>query len=267
MASNATETQNPKDPKNKHLHHLWPYIVASKNFSPYGPALQNPFPLPKEDTLQGEKKLELVFKWKNFQENFSIDEFRDYLVENIDEICKELSTRWLCSVCEVLADCSEDVEEKLAALYVPIVVRITQGATANMKHRNALPPEYTDKMFREHGEIRSKFKGKYYTWDGVHCIEGIDGVYTNLFKRMKINIEKYSHLYKIFQRVIQILLDNKTSFIPYENTGPGPDVLRSELREALDIKQLSKSERESARVEFRYLSRKGKPPGSEEGKI
>jgi hypothetical protein len=227
MATTATENQNPRDPNNKYLHHLWPYIVASKNFSPYGPALSNPFP-----NKEGEKKFEKIFKWKNFQENFSIDEFRDYLVENIDEICEELSTRWLCSVCEVLVDCSEDAGEKLAALYIPIIVRITQGATANMKHRNALFPEYTDKMHREHGEIRGKFKGRYHTWDGVHCIPGIDGVYSNLFKRIKINIEKYSHLDKILQRVMKILLDSKTSFIPHEDPS-----LAKELRGALDIKQ------------------------------
>ena len=196
MADPSNESQHPLDPKNKHLYYLWPYIVYSRN---YGPLSPNSQPVSQE-----------------IEDNFDFNkDIKDYVSKNIDEICEQLSTRWLVSLTDTYADCSSDVGERLAACNISTVVRLTQASTAHMKQRGVLTPEYTEEKKKEYMKLRKIYENHYFLCDGVHCIPGTDGVYTNLISRTSKNIKGYKELHKIFKKVIDVLLINETSFLPF----------------------------------------------------
>ena len=211
MANNTNESQNPTDPKYKHLYHLHPYICYARSLGPQGRSFQTP----------------QSSKIKDFDFNRDI---RDYVSENIDEICEQLSTRWLYAIAETYADCSSDVGERLAAINISTIVRLTQSSTAHMQQRGVLSPEYTEEKEKEHMKLKEIYKSNYFLWDGVHCIPGIDGVYANLISRISKNIKSYKELHKIFKKIIDILLINETSFLPYSP-------MRPEIKLALLIRE------------------------------
>ena len=196
MADNSNETQYPLAPTNKHLYYLWPYIVYSRNYSPMGRNIQ---PV----------KQEII---DNFDFNKDI---KDYVSKNIDEICEKLSTRWLVALTDTYADCSDDPGERLAACNISSIVRLTQASTAHMKQRGVLKPEFTKEKQKLSHKLIKSYDNHYFLWDGVHCINGGDGVYTNLIARISKNMKRYKELHKIFKKIINVLLDNETSFMPY----------------------------------------------------
>ena len=118
------------------------------------------------------------------------------------------------AIAETYADCSSDVGERLAAINISTIVRLTQSSTAHMQQRGVLSPEYTEEKEKEHMKLKEIYKSNYFLWDGVHCIPGIDGVYANLISRISKNIKSYKELHKIFKKIIDILLINRTSFLP-----------------------------------------------------
>ena len=196
MADNSNETQYPKAPTNTHLYYLWPYIVYSRNYSPMGMNIQ---PVSRE-----------------IKENFDFNkDIKDYVSKNIDEICEKLSTRWLVALTDTYADCSDDVGERLAACNISSIVRLTQASTAHMKQRGVLTPEFTKEKQKLSHKLIKSYDNHYFLWDGVHCINGGDGVYTNLIARISKNMKRYKELHKIFKKIINVLLDNETSFMPY----------------------------------------------------
>ena len=107
--------------ESKHLNFIKPYIMIGRKLvydNPNGKFLyehwggRNPF---------GKD----VDKLTEFIDNYSFDELKKYVEENIDEICNELDTRWLLSLCELYVDLSQVIKDKSDALV--IITFITNG--------------------------------------------------------------------------------------------------------------------------------------------
>ena len=196
MANTRLEAINPKDPKNKHLYYLWPYIVYSRNFGPNGPSV---YGIPKE-----------IVNTFNFEKDI-----KEYVDKNIDEICKEFDARWISALMDTYADLSEDVGEKLGATNISSLIRITQATTSNMYHRGVMGEEFTSDIEKRIIKYQSKYNlGNCILWSGMHAWDGRDGIYTNLFYRIKQAIKTYPTLDKLYTRAVNILVTENTSLFP-----------------------------------------------------
>ena len=144
---------------------------------------------------------------------------KKYVNENIDEICNELDTRTLISLCEVYIDLSEDRKDKSDALILVTFIKIIQSTTSAMKIRGVLSPEWT-KEKRE--EAQEKYEPLYpqmdtILWDGMRLMLGGDNVYINLFTRISSVLKDNEVMFKIWIKVATVLLEVETSFIALDN--------------------------------------------------
>ena len=194
MADNSNETQNPLDPKYKHLYHLHPYICHARSFSPMGVTIQRGRTNPINKDL---------FDFKT--------DIKGYVSENIDEICEELSTRWLVALTDTYCDLSDDIGERLAALNITTLVRIIQSSTANMYQSGAFGDIKASKSHKI--KLLNKYNNKFFMWDGCHCIPGTDLIYINLIKRTLKCTKNYIEIDKIYKKIIKVLVQEKTSFL------------------------------------------------------
>jgi len=158
-------------------------------------------------------------KLREFIDNYSFDELKKYVNENIDEICNELDTRTLISLCEVYIDLSEDRKDKSDALILVTFIKIIQSTTSAMKIRGVLSPEWT-KEKRE--EAQEKYEPLYpqmdtILWDGMRLMLGGDNVYINLFTRISSVLKDNEVMFKIWIKVATVLLEVETSFIALDN--------------------------------------------------
>lgn len=196
MAKTELEAIDPKDPKNKHLYHLWPYIVYSRNFGPNSPSVH---PTPEE-----------IINTFNFQKDI-----KEYVDKNIDEICKEFDARWISALMDTYADLSEDVGEKLGATNISSLIRITQATTSNMYHRGVMGEEFNSDIKKSIKKYKLKYNlGNCILWSGMHAWDGRDGIYRNLFYRIKQAIKTYPTLDKLYTRAVNILVTENTSLFP-----------------------------------------------------
>ena len=196
MANTKLEAIDPKDPKNKHLYNLWPYIVYSRNFGPNGPSVY-PTPGDIKNTFNFEKDI------------------KEYVDKNIDEICKEFDARWISALMDTYADLSEDIGEKLGATNISSLIRITQATTSAMYHRGVMEEEFNSDIKKKITKYQSKYDlGNTILWSGMHAWDGRDGIYINLFYRIKQAIKTYPTLDKLYTRAVNILVTENTSLFP-----------------------------------------------------
>lgn len=201
--------------ESKHLNFIKPYIMIGRKLvydNPNGKFLyehwggRNPF---------GKD----VDKLTEFIDNYSFDELKKYVEENIDEICNELDTRTLISLCEIYIDLDQDRKNKGDALILVTFIKIIQSTTSVMKIRGVLSPEWT-KEKRE--EAQEKYEPLYpqmdtILWDGMRLIVGNDNHYINLLTRISSVLEDNKVMFKIWIKVATVLLEVETSFIALDN--------------------------------------------------
>ena len=201
--------------ESKHLNFIKPYIMIGRKLvydNPNGKFLyehwggRNPF---------GKD----VDKLTEFIDNYSFDELKKYVEENIDEICNELDTRWLLSLCELYVDLSKVIKDKSDALVIITFIRIIQTTTAVMKVRGVLSPEWTKEKREESQEKYEPLYPSMHTilWDGIPRSAGHDNIYINLFTRISSVLKDNEVMFKIWIKVATVLLDAETSFIALDN--------------------------------------------------
>lgn len=195
MSDITNETINPKDPKNKHLFYLYPYIVYCRNFGPNSPATQ-----------VWDKSLTETF---DFEKDFVL-----YINTNIKEIVAELNARWIAAVCDVYVDCSNKAEERLAALLMSTFIRQTQVATTHLYWRGGIHPEYklTEDLHKQ-ANLKNKYNNRTVLWSGMHGVIG-DDIYRNLFYRTNSCLKDLPVFLKFFRKVVKCLVKENTTVAP-----------------------------------------------------
>jgi len=195
MSNTNLEAIDPKDPKNKHLFYLYPLIVYCRNFGPNSPTTQS-----------WDKELTTTF---NFQKDIS-----EYVKRNYIEIAKEFNARWITALCEAYVDCTDNPEERLAALLLSSFIRQTQVATTHLYWRGAMYPEYieTEKLHSQ-SNLEKKYGNTTVLWSGMHGVIG-DDIYRNLFYRINSTLKKTPIFRKFFIKVVRTLLTENTAINP-----------------------------------------------------
>lgn len=133
--------------------------------------------------------------------NFNIDtifpRFKNYVIDNIDEICQELNTRWLVLICDTLVDHSDDEIETYIAFNISFLVNYERLSQTNY-NKNSIVDMVNVKEL----------------WDGCDSFHLINGdTILNLISRMsKLNHNiNYPHLSKIFKTVLDRMYENDTT--------------------------------------------------------
>ena len=154
-------------------------------------------------------------KLREFIDNYSFDELKKYVEENIDEICNELDTRWLLSLCELYVDLGKVIKDRSDALVIITFIRIIQTTTSVMSIRGVLSPHWNTEK-RLESQKKYSTSDKLYDsilWDGIPRSPGNDNVYINLFTRTFNVLNDNEVMFKIWKKTVTILLDIETSFI------------------------------------------------------
>lgn len=195
MSNTKNEALDPKDPKNIHLHHLYPYIIYCRNFGPNSPTVQ-----------EWDQELISSFDFKR--------DFSDYVNTHIKEIAIEFDARWIAAICDVYIDCSNNSEERLAALLISSFIRQTQIATTHLYWRGGMHPEYElTKELHSKSNLHEKYDNTTVLWSGMHGVIG-DDIYRNLFYRVNSSLKHMPVFLKLFKKVIRSLLIENTVVYP-----------------------------------------------------
>lgn len=195
MSNTKLEAIDPKDPTNKHLYYLYPYIAYTRNFGPNSPTTQ-----------EWDRELTSTFNFEN--------DISNYVKINYKEIAKEFNARWITALCESYVDCSNNSEERLAALLLSSFIRQTQVATTHLYWRGGMHPEYkdTEKLHLE-SKLDKKYDNTTVLWSGMHGVIG-DDIYRNLFYRINSSLKNTPIFHKFFIKVVRTLLTENTVINP-----------------------------------------------------
>jgi len=196
MSNLNLEAIDPRDPKNKHLYYLYPFILYCRNFGPNSPATQ-----------VWDKELTSTF---NFEEDIS-----KYVKTNYKEIANEFNARWITALCEAYIDCSNNSEERFAALVLSSFIRQTQVATTHLHWRGEIQPE-----------LQIKYGHSKRLWSGMHGVIG-DDIYRNLFYRINLTLKKTPIFRKFFIKVVRTLITENTVINP---SGKQDQITRNTMR-------------------------------------
>lgn len=163
----AKEYQNPVDKKNKHLFHLFPMIKAHRR-----------------------------------NDEFNFHEWHRYITENITEICKELNTRWLISICDTYLMSGNEKQQSLAAIPIMFVNNLKFYITFNY-----ILQEYWDGKTVE-------FEPNKELWDGVIMFNFKNKIYEdtlmNMFDRiMEIYRTENDIFFKIYVTIMIRYYENE----------------------------------------------------------
>lgn len=208
MSNLNLEAIDPRDPENKHLYYLYPFIVYCRNFGPNSPATQG-----------WDKELTSTF---NFKKDIS-----EYVKANYKEIANEFNARWITALCEAYIDCSNNSEERFAALVLSSFIRQTQVATTHLYWRGGIDPEYTatEKLHSE-SNLEVKYGNTTVLWSGMQGVIG-DDIYRNLFFRINSTLKRTPIFRKFFIKVVRTLLTENTVINP---TGKQDGITRNTMR-------------------------------------
>ncbi len=122
----------------------------------------------------------------------------EFVEENIDDVCAQLNSRWLVSICDTYADFG-DIPHRNNALLISLLCnyeRIVQTTKFASK------------------PIRKKINDENnWLWDDnqLIAINGTVDVHINLFRRIRKNFENTPVLLKILRTIIKRMLKNKTT--------------------------------------------------------
>ena len=155
---------------NKHLEVLHPMIVANR-FNLVGVAAQ-----PQVISEHGR--------------DFSMDKFELYVNENINEICDQLNTRWLISICDTYV-ISGTERQSLIALNIVQMVNHCKFFFSYLGDRKDAPD------WQWGGEL----------WDGVITFNirqiHLEDTFKNSFSRARDRIAKEPALLRIYDIIIE----------------------------------------------------------------
>lgn len=123
------------------------------------------------------------------------EEFRNFICDNIEGICRDLDTRWLVSVCDTYVDCGDEVYSRNAMLVVQLVNFEKLWATYLLMHD---VKENQDK-------IRQLKRNKVIPlWDGMYSFNINHGDMTNnLFFRIETLMKSTPEIEAIYLEVIR----------------------------------------------------------------
>jgi len=127
--------------------------------------------------------------------------FRLLIENNIDDVCRELNTRWLVSVCDTYVDFGEAVERRNAMIIATLanMEKVSQSYLmwrVNYDDAFNVPPKHKPRKMR--------------LWDGMFSMRMYGDVTNNLFRLMHVLLESTPHLYAIFKTILHRISVNDT---------------------------------------------------------
>jgi len=165
----AFETQNQYDKKFPHLKKLFPQIVASRR----GYA------------------------------SFDQEGFYKYLEDNINEICAELNTRWLVSLCDTIADFKPT--DQRASNAVSLVIWINMIKLWGTSEISLIDDPKAAPKLRPH------IKRNHEIWDGVITYDMHTGdMVVNLLQRIDQTLKDTPVLHKIYYAMRKKMLASQS---------------------------------------------------------
>jgi hypothetical protein len=134
---------------------------------------------------------------RNFNLDTTFPKFKEYVIENVDEICEVADTRWLVSICETFAD-HGDFNERNIGFNISLIVNYERMArTYYYGSEPGKRPEVPQPL-----------------WDGIETIHERGDALINLeFRMRELLIDKnYIYLGKIFNTIINRMRKSDTIF-------------------------------------------------------
>jgi len=129
--------------------------------------------------------------------------FTQLVEKNLDQICRELDTRWLVSICDTYSDFSDDITRRNALLVVQMVNLEKLWATNLLMYDVSLNKEKLGKL---------KSNKVIPLWDGMYSFNINHGDMTwNLFARMEQLIKETPVIHTIYRTIIERLKENNTA--------------------------------------------------------
>lgn len=135
---------------------------------------------------------------RNFNLDTTFPKLKQYVIENVDEICEEVNTRWLVSICETFAD-HGDFNERNIGFNISLIVNYERMA----------------KTYYYNSEPGTIPKIPQPLWDGIETIkvDGGDALVNLEFRMRELLIDKnYIYLGKIFNTIINRMRKSDTLF-------------------------------------------------------
>lgn len=128
--------------------------------------------------------------------------FRVFIENNIDDVCRELNTRWLVSVCDTYIDYGDDVERR-NAMIITTLTNMEKVAQSYLMWRVNYDDPFNVPLAHEPRKME--------LWDGMTSMNIQAGdVTNNLFRRIHFLLEPTPHLYAIFKTVLHRISVNDT---------------------------------------------------------
>ena len=128
--------------------------------------------------------------------------FKKLVEENLPEICRELDTRWLVSVCDTYADYADEITRRNALLVVQMVNFEKLWATNLLMY---------DVSLNEKKLAKLKANKVIPLWDGMYSFNINHGDMTwNLFSRMEILLRETPVIHTIYLTITDRLKKNDT---------------------------------------------------------
>lgn len=128
--------------------------------------------------------------------------FQKLVEENLPEICRELDTRWLVSVCDTYADYADEITRRNALLVVHMVNFEKLWATNLLMY---------DVSLNEKKLAKLKANKVIPLWDGMYSFNINHGDMTwNLFSRMEILLRETPVIHTIYLTITDRLKKNDT---------------------------------------------------------
>jgi len=144
--------------------------------------------------------IEKLRKEFDLKENWP--EFRNVVEKNIDQICEELDTRWLVSICDTYVDFG-DSNEKRNAMFIVLIANLEKLWATNLL--------MYDVKLNSHKLHKLKENKVIPLWDGMYSFNINHGDMTNnLYRRLNNLMEGTPVLNKIFLTVLKRLTENDT---------------------------------------------------------
>jgi len=138
--------------------------------------------------------------------SFNLDttypKFKNYIIDNIDEICEVLNTRWLVSICDTFVDHGDEMESQIA-FNISFLVNYERLVQTN----------YNKNDVRDMLPIRE-------LWDGCNSYHPTKGdTLFNIIDRLgRLNYNpKYKYLFKIHKTILDRMMENDTTIGRFYN--------------------------------------------------
>ena len=134
---------------------------------------------------------------------FNIFDFKRYVEKNIDEICEQLNTRWLVSICDTYAgNCLCLGKEGSEAMSIVVFVNMIKLWDTDLKTRGEQQDDLVDK-YCGHQEV---------LWDGIITYDLRDGdMIVNMVGRLRKSMEEGSVCSKIFETILGRIDSSKSN--------------------------------------------------------